>query len=254
MNQGIEVETELGDFPFVPVDVLKQVPLLRRVDTKFVCSGAQLSQLLAMLRCDYSVVSEAQRATTGYRTLYFDTEQLRCFHDHRRGRRSRYKIRIRRYPERGRAFFEVKEKTNRGETRKVRIERPLDGDNAFSPEEARLVQDTTPFAPQELSPHLSTAFRRFTLVDSERQERVTVDYGLEFLKDSERRMLPNLVVVEVKQTHYNRFTSVMRALRASGVRPMRISKYCTGNALYSVERSDGYYRDKLNHMQRVIHG
>jgi len=250
----ITIEQELGHFPLASVEVLKQVSLLRRYDTKFVCGASPLDQLLAVLRTDYSVVSEKERLTSAYHTVYFDTDELRCFHDHRRGRRSRFKFRIRRYPERGQAFFEIKEKTNRGETRKMRTERPVDNGNEMSADEARLVGENTPFDPAELRAYLSTTFRRFTLVDIVRQERVTMDYELEFLKDGDRRGLSDLVVVEVKQNHYNRSSPVMKALRTLGVRPMRISKYCTGNALYAVERSEGFYREKLNQMSKVAHG
>lgn len=248
------IEQELSLFPLASAEALKQASLLRRYDTKFVCRASSLTQLLAVLRSDYSVVSEKERLTSSYQTVYFDTDELRCFHDHRRGRRSRFKFRIRRYPERGKAFFEIKEKTNRGETRKTRIERSTNGGDAMSSDEARLVGERTPFHPVDLKPYLSTTFRRITLVDAGRQERVTADYEVEFLKDGESRGLSDLVVVEVKQNHYNRSTPVMKALRTLGVRPMRISKYCTANALYAVERSEGFYREKLNQMRKVANG
>src|SRR5688572_20051922 len=87
--------------------------LLKRNDAKFCLPMRHLPALLGSVD-SYDVLLAAGSPVARYDTLYFDTAELECFHDHRRGRRHRAKVRIRHYPERELSFFEVKAKSARG--------------------------------------------------------------------------------------------------------------------------------------------
>ena len=249
-----KIKEGLEPFSSIPFGTLGQVSLLRRYDTKYVCSVEEALALLSRVGGCYSVASQEGRLISSYRTLYFDTPDLRCFHDHRRGRRSRYKFRFREYVDRKKTFFEVKEKTNRGETRKLRLERSVEADERLSHEEAEALERNSPFQASEFQAHLSTCFRRFTLVDPSRKERVTFDHDLEFLLERESRSLPGLVIIEVKQMRPDRNSPIVGALRSMRIQSMQFSKYCAGNVMFAVERSAGFYKENMRKVMGAANG
>jgi hypothetical protein len=168
-----------------------------------------------------------------YRTKYFDTPELTSYHDHRRGRRRRCKVRVRHYLERQVSYLEVKLKGARDSTAKARWRREfLDGE--LRPEDRDRVAQVAPAVAQGLRPVAETWFQRLTLLGLEVCERVTVDLALELFPSAhpERLVaLHGLAIVEVKQPRLDRETPIMRALRAHHARAMSMSKYCAAVAL-----------------------
>src|SRR5262245_34239806 len=95
-------------FPEAPLELLADRELLRRIDSKYVLPASGLPELAAGLGDGYAVLRVPTGSVAAYRSLYFDTPDLRSFHDHRRGRRIRHKIRVRHYPDREVSFLEIK--------------------------------------------------------------------------------------------------------------------------------------------------
>ncbi|MEU5163149.1 polyphosphate polymerase domain-containing protein [Streptomyces sp. NPDC020875] len=168
-----------------------------------------------------------------YHSVYYDTPDWRCFHEHRQGRRRRFKIRERVYQDSGLRQFEIKLKSGRGET--VKHRRPLTG--ADTPLDApylafladRLRSAYRMAAPETLSPSIVTDYRRATLVSD--GERITCDTGLrchDVRADQAVRCDPGLVLVETKTT--GGLTDADRFLHARGVRPAVFTKYCAAIA------------------------
>ncbi|MET8474278.1 polyphosphate polymerase domain-containing protein [Streptomyces sp. NPDC006422] len=168
-----------------------------------------------------------------YRSTYYDTADLRTYHDHRQGRRLRYKIRERLYQDTGERQFEVKLKNGRGETVKHRRrldgeERPLDAaqqgflagvlGGAYGIE-----------APDGLAPSLVTDYQRATFVAD--GQRITCDAGLTVRDLSDGRTARadgGLVLVETKTRGH--LTEADRVLHRFGVRAAEFTKYCGGFA------------------------
>lgn len=48
-----------------------------------------LERILLMLAEHYAVIRVPSGCAASYQSTYFDTPDLRCYHDHRRGRRLR---------------------------------------------------------------------------------------------------------------------------------------------------------------------
>ncbi|MGY0485728.1 polyphosphate polymerase domain-containing protein [Streptomyces sp. WG-D5] len=168
-----------------------------------------------------------------YRSTYYDTADLRTYHDHRQGRRLRYKIRERVYQDSGERQFEVKLKNGRGET--VKHRRRLDG--AEGPLDAAqrgflagvLGGAYGIDAPDELAPSLVTDYQRATFVAD--GQRVTCDAGLVVRDVSDGRTVRadgGLVLVETKTRGH--LTEADRMLHRFGVRAAEFTKYCGGFA------------------------
>ena len=162
-----------------------------------------------------------------YRTLYFDTDDLRCFHDHRRGRRIRDKIRIRHYDDRRVSYPEVKSRRNASHTDKHR--RQIDYGQDTIDERGRHFLHKHSVVPAEvLRPELWVDYRRLMLIGRDRDERCTFDVALAVSTPDRARSAPALdkiVFVEVKQPMVDLSSPVMRGLAAIHQRPRSASKY-----------------------------
>jgi hypothetical protein len=189
----------LKQFEPVTSSLLAKRQLLRRTDTKFLTSRGIVEDLLGDVTATYGILKAKEEPLPLYRTLYFDTESLRCFHDHRRGRRPRHKVRIRHYPDREVSFLEVKTKRNERLTIKHRRRVPFDEDD-LTPEDLAFVSQHCDLPAAELIPQVWTNFRRLTLVGFETNERVTIDMDVHFVRDNDEVKMPDLAIVEINQT------------------------------------------------------
>ncbi|GAA0595815.1 polyphosphate polymerase domain-containing protein [Streptomyces crystallinus] len=164
-----------------------------------------------------------------YHSVYYDTPELRSFHDHRQGRRLRFKIRERLYADSGERQFEIKLKGRRGDT--VKHRRPLTGaDTPLDTAARAFLADTLHHAyaiapPLVLGPSLSTDYLRSTFVAD--GQRITCDAGLVCVDPRTGRTVRcdgGLVLVETKSAEH--LTEADRLLHAHQVRPAVFTKYC----------------------------
>jgi hypothetical protein len=227
-------ESDLADvlapFAVATPELLQRRGLLRRTCTKFVLRADDLAALLWWLRRDYAVLRAAGHNLATYRTLYFDTPELDAFHDHRRGRRPRHKVRIRHYPDRRVSFFELKTKKSDLLTHKRRVAVPY-GDNVVSEPQLDLLREHAPRLSRALEPQVWTNFRRLTLIGVDTNERVTIDTDLQVGPAGQLERLDHVAIMEVKQWPFCVRTPVMAALRSAGRQASSASKYCAALAL-----------------------
>jgi hypothetical protein len=225
----------LDSFVAAPAPLIARRALLHRAETKFTLAAARLPDLLPALARDYAVVRVPSGATIArYASLYFDTGELRCFHDHRRGRRIRHKVRIRHYADRRASFLEVKTRRNERVVDKQRLA-IAHGQDRLGGAERAFLRDHVAFA-DALRPHLWIDYRRITLIGAATHERVTIDVDLAAGRlDGTRRGFGPRAVIEVKQAPARACTPVIRALAAAGLRDGSSSKYVTAVALLRPE-------------------
>lgn len=218
-------------FPAASAELREGRELLRRVDTKFVCSREIALDVVAALVGQYAALPTPGGNLATYRSLYFDTSDLRCYHDHRRGRRLRHKVRIRHYPDRGLSYLEVKTKRNEAITDKKRRQLAYLEENLGAGEHAFLAGIVDlPIA--DLQPMMRIDFRRLSLVSLHSAERVTVDCDLMAATlDGATWDAGDRVVIEVKQSPFCVRTAVMGALLGQGLREQSMSKYTIATAL-----------------------
>ena len=216
------------------LEELERVAALNvRIDRKYVVSPAALDALVATLRDGSAVLEIDGSRRFRYRSLYFDTADLVSYRSSAQGRRQRFKVRTRAYADNGTCALEVKTAGLRGETIKQRL--PYDpGDrDRVTAEGARFVDGCTGRAGlgAELGPAVLTHYRRSTIVDRHDRSRVTLDEQLTCgdLLGTEVPLVGQ-VIVETKST--GAATRADRWLWAHGIRPVRISKFGVGMALF----------------------
>jgi hypothetical protein len=217
---------DLDAFPRATPELLERRALLRRADTKFLGSDAQVAQVLSTLTADYALLG-----TAPYFTLYFDTDDRRCFHDHRVGRRIRHKVRIRHYDDRKLTYLEIKSRQNGAITTKHRTQLPYES-VALGEAERAFVEKHTGIPGETLHPAVWINYRRITLLSLEHNERFTIDLDLRVAPPGDRdgliKDLSGVAFFEIKQAPLRRDTPVIQRLRSFGLRPRSISKYCAG--------------------------
>jgi hypothetical protein len=220
---------------------LERVGLTRRFDRKFLLRVEDAAEVVAAAGRDYRVVLARGERFALYDTIYFDTPSLRFYHDHRRGRRPRAKLRVRNYVDRELSMLELKEKTSRGDTAKLRWERPSMSAELTGLDVERL-RKARPglFSEGALVEQARTVFYRLMLVNVASVERATLDFGLSLERGDERCALDGTVVVEVKDGGRGTQSPLVAALRQRGARALPFSKYCMAVALLGHERANAF--------------
>jgi hypothetical protein len=211
----------------------ERAALLRRVDTKYLVAQADLTVLIEELARDHDVLEIDGQRRFSYRSVYFDTPDMRAFHDHVNGVRPRFKLRTRCYLDADTCQFEVKLKREDDETSKRQMPYPPAQAEQLTPEAIEFVAENLAeagIAPAgELRPQLSTEFDRVTLVARDGSSRITSDTSLRLLRlpgGAARTMDASLALVETKSEDGGGRADEL--LRGAGFAPVSISKYRTG--------------------------
>ena len=241
----------LASFAPITLDEMSGVKLMNRTDTKFVTSMPLLLRLLEMARADYYAQEIDGERNMLYDTTYYDTRDFAMYGEHQHGHVNRQKIRFRTYVSSHLQFMEVKTKNNHGRTKKKRIEvGDMDLHDArkrdFLASHLRYDVDT-------LIPHMHNYFRRITLVNRRKTERLTIDTSLQFnnmVTGTQRDMGP-LVIIELKRDGLV-FSPVLEMLRLLRIHPHGFSKYCMGAALTNPLLPVNRFKEKLRDVDRII--
>jgi hypothetical protein len=219
-------------------EIDRRSALRHRVDTKYVVPREQLSELIGAVE-GYDVLEIDGRRVFTYENVYFDTPELRCFHDHVEGARPRFKARTRYYRDTDKCFFEVKVKTGE-DLHKSQYDCDV-SEHGVVTEASRdflrsaLTEIAGEEPPDDLAAVLSTSFRRATLSAREGGERATIDLEvvLRAMDDRSVTLRDEFALIETKSEGGE--GQLDAALVAAGREPASISKYRLGVGLLLAE-------------------
>ncbi len=236
----------------IALDEVGVAALLDRVDTKFLLPADLVPLLLEEGAADYRVLTIGGQRIARYRTTYYDTPTLDAYRDHFIGRAPRWKVRIRDYLESGVAFLEIKWKTARGRTVKTRVPWAGSWDTAVAAlRHGPSAALAAPIPWDQLQPSIRIDYNRLTLVSRSRAERITIDLRLALHSGDESVVYPAIAIAEVKEGRASR-GGLAATLRAHGIRPASLSKYCLGVARLHADRvKTNGYRRTLDRMNRI---
>jgi len=237
------VQLELNQFSAISLSQMKGVELMKRTDTKFILAESKLNSILENIKESYHILEIDERRLMTYKSLYFDTDSKRFYHDHHNGKVKRTKIRMRNYVESNLTFLEIKKKDGKGNTSKSRL-RIDQIDNSFSEKVTDYIKKKTGKTYQ-LQPYLWNHFNRFTLVSKTEKERVTIDMNLSYDYEESSKSFNKLVIIEVKQERLNRNSVIIKELKSQGILPFSISKYCIGMLSLHNELKYNAFKRKL---------
>lgn len=227
---------------------MDNVKLMNRMDTKCIFSVQLLNKLLTECRDHYKVLLHAGTRSSFYKTLYFDTAELKFYFDHHNGYAKRYKVRMRNYTESSLFYLEVKYKRY-GRTDKKRI-RINNFASDFSTEQSQFIDGITQ-KHFDIKPKLWNNFYRITLVNKYTPERVTIDTGLSFEQNGESVTMNNLVIGEIKQERTDFRSPILNLLKKNGIRPSGMSKYCLGIALMEKNIKRNSFKERILAIEKI---
>jgi VTC domain len=219
---------------FIPIDLeeMDNVRLMDRIDTKFVLSVRRIPDLLIRMDGGYKALEINKSRSFSYLTTYLDTSDYLFFNQHVTGKLERNKVRYRKYETTGTTYLEVKKRTNKNRTIKWRIENNLTCDNRCDDKAFEFINEYVPQKSLMLRPVLMNSFKRITLVRSDINERITIDYDLSFSDtDGKETRLPFISIVELKRQGFSDRSPVINILKEYSIHPTSFSKYCIGTAM-----------------------
>ena len=220
------ISNNLIKFSPISLKEMDNVSLLKRVDTKFLTTEKKLIEILTLISSEYNVLDIENKRLMKYSTLYFDSNDKILYKHHHNKKGNRHKIRMRKYVDSNICFLEVKKKNNTGFTNKFRC--PIDNfETKLSPSSLKFIKKYSDSS-QILHPVLSNTFSRFTLVNKNVPERVTIDTRIVFKSNNVSKILDKIVVIEVKQEKGKENTAIYKALKTCKISNVSFSKYCIG--------------------------
>ena len=240
----------------ITLDEMRGVKLMNRIDTKYVLAYDEVLELIdAAARNNYFVQVIDNVRACRYETLYYDTPEREMFVVHHNRKLCRQKLRTRTYVESGITFFEIKNKNNRGRTKKRRTEIPLSAFSSLgsSKEALALLNEHSRYAMEQISPALSTRFTRITLVNPTLTERITIDLELSYedMRGGKIASVERMAIVEIKSDG-NLESLTKRILRDMHVAPLKVSKYCLGTSLTVDDIKRNRFKAKIRTIEKRI--
>ncbi len=215
----------------ITLDGANQIAELQtRVDRKYVVDAATLTELLGALPPTAVALEIDGERSCGYRSTYFDTDDLDLYRAAVQGRRVRYKVRTRRYGDTGPCFLEVKAKGRRGAIVKSRIGYDRDQHDLITTDGHAFLEQVTGDSGlgAGLRAVLTTEYARSTIIDPETQTRLTFDRHLRCSAGLDGDAVLDAIVVETKSAQAP--SPADHWLWQHHIRPTKISKFCTGLA------------------------
>ena len=231
---------------------------MTRIDTKYLLHAKDINQVLEQFKQKYFILSIQWHYMFKYDNIYMDTKNYDLYYHHEKGKEKRIKVRTRYYVESDLAFFEFKQK-EWDVTRKFRYKiasenrhQMTDNDQRFY---ASIYQSIDPKAPKHvLFPSLEISFERVTIVSKKNDERLTVDFNLQFtdLRNDKKSPIKceNLVIVESKSASTRTYSH--KLMRSYGVRPAKwCSKYGFGLIMSKNVTSRNHFNDSLTTIKTI---
>ncbi len=222
-----ELRLDRGVAKLLPVSLaqLDEAQLHDREESKVILGVSDVPEALIRLHDEYFILDHEGERLQGYRNEYFDSAELRNYHEHHNQKGRRFKLRYRTYLNSGVTYFEVKKNVNGRTVKERRRSRPPEG--RLWPQDALFFFKQTGQPPSCLVPSLEVDYRRILLVKQDFTERVTIDLDLSFRSAEGATETPGLAICEFKQPKLDLRSPAMIAMNR---RPQNFSKYCMGLA------------------------
>lgn len=220
--------------------------MMVRRDNKYVIPSHKMQQAVLAFARYFDVLEIDDQRHFTYETFYFDDAEYSCYHDHQRGRRKRFKARIRKYTDAQLCFLELKFKDKRGVTNKKRRPHPIDRYGVLDAAEVDYIRNTYSELYDgkfdgALKPTVETHVQRTTLVAKDGGERMTIDFNMKFIDGHHSFDVdPGIFIVETKSANANGIAD--KILRSLHLHPTKhCSKYCVAMAaLQLVEKHNNF--------------
>lgn len=239
--------------PAITLDQMGKIKLMNRTDTKYLTNKEGLLHILSLAKKEYFVQNIDDKEITHYRTTYWDSNDHVFYVMHQNGHTPRMKVRVRTYEDsNGLTFFEIKRKDNKGKTRKKRMAvksqtevRESGGDN--------FLKENTGIDLNALHPCLQNYFKRITLVNNGKTERLTIDFDIQYTNFETKRTANsgNLVIIEVKRDGMA-YSPICDILADLHIHRCGYSKYMIGSYMTNSNLKSNLIKPKFALIRKLL--
>ena len=238
-----------ADFQSISLDEMDDVKLMNRTDTKFAFNASKLPSLIHKMIPFYRVLAIDGELIHEYKSLYFDTSEMKFYLDHHNGRVNRNKIRFREYVGSNLTFLEIKRKNNKGKTVKKRMKVASITKELTAKQQDYINKIIGIEIDVEAKQWIN--FSRITFVHKTQKERLTMDINLTFENEKQSGDLKDIAIAEVKQERMSRSSDFMRIAKELYILPIRISKYCMSALELSPELKSNRFKEKILFLNKL---
>jgi hypothetical protein len=229
---------------------LRQIAYNERIDTKYFFSFKLLPWLISEIKEHYKILKVEDSIVQPYKTVYYDTSNLKLYLDHHNGKLNRYKLRKRFYFANNLTYTEIKFKSNKGITYKKRISSDNNLD-VLTPEDRMFFELNSDLKGVDLYPQATNFFNRITLISKYIDERITLDFNLKLQRKGKIADLGNLVIAEIKKSISSGETVIERKLIELGIRSSSFSKYCTAIAMIEDQTKNNNFKIRIKEYMKI---
>ncbi len=226
-----KIEQYLNEFRKVPLSDLTETRFFSRKDSKYIGPINDLENFIRYLPREFQLLMVDNQFVQAYRNEYFDTSDLKLYHDHHNDRSTRKKVRIRSYKNSAKHQLEIKQRS-KGKTSKRILPLPAP---FLNKSELAWLKDQE--ISEELNSVLNNEYDRITFIHPETNDRITIDTNLIYNGIKE---LSHLFIVEYKYEQHQS-PSVRDFLKLAPVHSSKVSKYCLG-----IDKTCSFERLKRN--------
>ncbi|HCE48322.1 MAG TPA: VTC domain-containing protein [Prevotellaceae bacterium] len=243
----------MQQMPAIQLEQMGKIKLMNRTDTKFLTNKEGLMKVLELARDDYFVQEIKGKRIARYRTTYWDTDDHDFYVMHHNGHKPRLKVRVRTYEDsQGLTYLEIKRKDNHGKTKKRRTEVKSQTEVIESGGDTYLLEQTGIHI-DTLHPCLQNYFKRITLVNKGKTERLTIDYDIQYTNFETHKTADsgNLVIIELKRDGLV-FSPIKEILTELRIRPHGYSKYIFGSFLTNDNLKSNLIKPKYAEIKKLL--
>ncbi len=247
-----KIQEEVKLFEPITLAEMEDVKLMDRMDVKYLIPVNFLPDILADAKQHYKLLEIDNQRICPYQTLYYDTKDLRLYHQHQAGKQNRYKVRSRNYVGSNLQFFEVKFKNNHGRTIKKRIKTNGIYEPYLHDETSTFLSKISPLEPENLQGIMWVNYSRLTLVSKQSPERLTIDLELTFKDDSREVQYAQIAIAEIKQEKVGA-SPILGILKKYQLKSGSISKYCFGIISLFEGVKQNNFKKHLKRISKTLH-
>lgn len=202
-----------------------KIKIFNRIENKYLLNESSFQIIYDFLISNYLRVRFNDLYWLRYHSLYYDTNDLRMYHDHLDNKEDRMKIRIREYQDHE-AFLEIKKTMNSHSIKKRQRVQSLEIDSKLS----TWIAEYSNIDYKDLNKILDVKYERLSFINKDMNERITCDRNLEFynyVNDTRYKFNTTTYILEVKKQDNNK-SIVEEFMDSLQIYPTKFSKYFIG--------------------------
>lgn len=233
----------LSQFSAFDLKELDAANLLERRDFKFCFHENKLPFIFENIKADYDILKIGDDVSFEYITNYYDTPNFKFYFNHHNEFGNRLKTRSRCYVQANMHFAEIKSKNNRSVTDK---ERKKIND---------IDEEAEQYLEEKVSEHLEMKcmvyYRRFTFLNKNRIEKITLDTDLKFTINSVAKSFDGLCIAEVKCKNAQN-SPFQNLMKQNYIYQSGLSKYCMAITQLYPDLKQNNFKPKLLQIHKIL--